>query len=198
MWTVGLAGILRKCWVVDYTKESILNIANTSKSFKKSEQAGEWSSASDLWPCRFSGKKKSPMSKQTAEPVFSVQPCDFLRATGNKQEPSCLDPVRKEALRDMGSWKSLQLSGTTSVRQWIGGELSCVRMRARWKMHIYGKWLNISVAQARKMVNRTNIRKIKYRKEMRLMYWKLAADDVICSGHSVLSAPVSSPWYLGT
>jgi len=29
------------------------------------------------------------------------------------------------------------------------------------------------------------------------MYWKLAADDVVCSGHSVLRS-VSSPWYLGT
>lgn len=83
-WTVGLAGILRKCWVVDYTKESILNIANINESFKKSKQADEWSSASDPCPYRLSGKKKSSMSKQTAEPIFSVHPCDFLKATGNK------------------------------------------------------------------------------------------------------------------
>lgn len=51
---------------------------------------------------------------------------------------------------------------------------------------IFGKWLNSCVAQVWKMVYRTSIWRTKYRKEMRLMFWKPAADDVMCSGHSVL------------
>lgn len=134
-----------------------------------------------LCPCRISGKLHSLGLKELQGP-FSVFSPLALWFPKNCWEPGFPEKGRNQG--DAGSWEWLQLLGTGSVKQWIEEEMW--KEEKQMENAFFGKWLNSCVAQVWKMVYRTSIWRTKYRKEMRLMFWKPAADDVMCSGHSVL------------